>query len=717
MKHSFVRACARAVTALVVLLAAFVSFTVLPDGARHPAHADAASESQFVSLAPTPLLDTRDGTGTTSAGRVPAHGSVTFQVTGRAGIPATGVSAVALNLIALNPAKFGWFTLYPSDQPTTASTLTYAGGETVVGEDFTRLTSTGKVTVVNNSDGDVGIAIATDGYFRDAADVQNGNEYYPLASDYLYDTRPGLSTGVPARTTPVAAHSTVTFQVTGQAGIPATGVTAVAIGVGAMDHTSKGWLSVYPSDQADPNVSSVDFNPGETDQSFEVSRLTGTGMLTINNHGAGTVNISVTVRGYFKGAAEAGGAGYKPVPTEILVNTVTGVGTPGGSKDPIAPGASITLDASSRSGTDQRHVAAAALNINARQPTEHGGLSVYPAGTPDPGIASVAFDKNGETTNGFDLSIPGDDGKTTITNHSTGTIHIQVTVRGYALWSDTDLGGGPADDQACFDEVKRIVEDGAFNCVGNMLYYSKPQAPGQAAEAGGELQWMAHDLDSPDAPDVPVQDSAPITGDSTNDPFTDDAESDPLAAPADEVTSFRTNWDTWCEGRDGKTCKEHGRNWPYHAYLKANCTYGWKKGSRFEEWGRFDVMWDQKFHGAWNRYRMGVIWDSGLNFYVDSLRAFVRESKDGTDPTWGRLPETPNKSVDEQRWKFWVPSSPTEYKWVSEAVPYRNSGGRKPFHDDLDGSFWAKGYKIYMGKYHLYSFKTIRNGANYRARY
>ncbi len=55
----------------------------------------------LVPLSPARLLDTRNGTGA-SANPLGPLGTITLQVTGRGGVPGTGVSAVVLNLTAVN---------------------------------------------------------------------------------------------------------------------------------------------------------------------------------------------------------------------------------------------------------------------------------------------------------------------------------------------------------------------------------------------------------------------------------------------------------------------------------------------------------------------------------------------------------------------------------------------------------------------------------------
>ena len=81
------------------------------------------AEGTYYSTAPARLLDTRR-TGT----RAPlgAGSTTTIQVGGRAGVPASGVSAVVVNVTAVATTSAGYFTAYPSGKPRpTASTVNF----------------------------------------------------------------------------------------------------------------------------------------------------------------------------------------------------------------------------------------------------------------------------------------------------------------------------------------------------------------------------------------------------------------------------------------------------------------------------------------------------------------------------------------------------------------------------------------------------------------
>ncbi len=85
----------------------------------------------YVPLTPARVLDTRQPNAV-FAGKVPARGAIQLPVLGQGGIPATGVSAAAINLTVDQPGGPGFVTAYPcgAAQPL-ASNLNYGTGQVV----------------------------------------------------------------------------------------------------------------------------------------------------------------------------------------------------------------------------------------------------------------------------------------------------------------------------------------------------------------------------------------------------------------------------------------------------------------------------------------------------------------------------------------------------------------------------------------------------------
>ncbi len=99
-------------------------------------------------LDPARILDTRDGTGGV-AGALSPFAVTDVQVTGRGGVPASGVRAVILNATVTQPAAAGYLTVYPSGTATPlASDVNFAAGETRSNLVVVQVGANGKVGIV-----------------------------------------------------------------------------------------------------------------------------------------------------------------------------------------------------------------------------------------------------------------------------------------------------------------------------------------------------------------------------------------------------------------------------------------------------------------------------------------------------------------------------------------------------------------------------------------
>ncbi|MEO5876101.1 MAG: hypothetical protein ABIS86_17635 [Streptosporangiaceae bacterium] len=448
-----------------------------------PAVADASNDGQFAPLWQTPILDTRTGAGTDSgaAGQIPANSSITVQLIGRAGIPDWGVKAVSTTITVHTPAAAGWLAVYPSGESVNVSTAVYTAGETVTAADFTRITPTRRTTLFNHSSSPVHVSISTDGYFINADQPGGKTGYQPVQSSVLYDTR--TATGTPARTSPIPAHGAVTIDVNGLNGI-ASDAGAVALNVVAADQTQAGSLGIHPSD-APESSPVINFVTGEQDSAFTIAQMSGTGKLTIENNSNGTVNVSVSVRGYFNWSGSGGK--LQTVPTKVILQTMDGTGVAGGSTAQIPAGGSIIIDATGFTGQNPVDIDAVALAVNVRQPTNAGWVSVFAADQDDPWLSTVSFTPN-ESNVGFDNAIPSPSGRVKITNHSYGTVHLEVSARGYYIGGGgacARTGGGVTEaepeDLSC-DDGEYVEPDSGDDTGGGIVSVPEDSAGVEADE-------------------------------------------------------------------------------------------------------------------------------------------------------------------------------------------------------------------------------------------
>ncbi len=225
----------------------------------------------FQPITPARFLDTR-----TSSGPVAPNGTVSFQVGGANGLP-TAISAVAMNVTVTEAQSFGFVTAYPSGTPQpNASNLNYVQGQTVPNMVIVPVGADGKVTLYNKSIGTAQLIADVAGYYLTGAPTAAG-AFKALNPSRFLDTR--TSSG------PVAPDGTVSFQVGGVNGIPAT-VSAVAVNVTATETKSFGFVTAYASGTTRPNTSNLNYVQGQTVPNMVTIPVGADGKVTLYNRSA-----------------------------------------------------------------------------------------------------------------------------------------------------------------------------------------------------------------------------------------------------------------------------------------------------------------------------------------------------------------------------------------------------------------------------------------------
>lgn len=220
--------------------------------------------SQYVSISPFRLLDTRNGTGTGVVRQVGANSSITVQVAGAdaALVPNTGVTAIAANITVTKPHTNGFVTAYPSgDSLPNASNVNYGSGETVANMATIPVGSNGEIVIHNSSNGGVDVVIDVSGYFTDLVDAggsQPTNSYIPNAPVRGLDTRTwGFG--------PLKSYWYY-YELGGWA--VGSDVTSVVLNTTITNPKANGFLTLYPVNTRTfsdvPNSSNINFAPGQT---------------------------------------------------------------------------------------------------------------------------------------------------------------------------------------------------------------------------------------------------------------------------------------------------------------------------------------------------------------------------------------------------------------------------------------------------------------------
>ncbi|WP_329423026.1 hypothetical protein [Streptomyces sp. NBC_01268] len=363
-------------------------------------------------LTPTRLMDTRTGVGVRK-GKVGPDGTVTLQVAGNGGVPATGVGAVVLNVTATGPTAAGFVSVFPDGtQRTSASNLNFKAGQTIPNLVIVPVVN-GKVSFYNRA-GSVDLLADVAGYYVTDG---SGATYRPVTPTRLMDTRTGL--GVPKAK--VGAAGTVTLQVTGKAGVPSSGVTAVVLNVTATGPTAAGFVSVFPDGTQRTSASNLNFTAGTTIPNLVVVPVVN-GKVSFYNH-SGSVDLLADVSGYF--TTDGTGSAYKPIAPTRLMDTRSGLGVP---KAKVGPDGTVTLAVAGTAGIPATGVTAVVLNVTAVAPTAAGFVSVFPDGTVRTSASNLNFTAG--TTIPNLVVVPVVNGKVGFYNKA-GSVDLLADVAGY----------------------------------------------------------------------------------------------------------------------------------------------------------------------------------------------------------------------------------------------------------------------------------------------
>ncbi|MBM6401122.1 carboxypeptidase-like regulatory domain-containing protein [Phycicoccus sonneratiae] len=442
-----VKAPGRALRALVVVAALTVAQPALasaqPAGAPPSAEvvasptAATAEPAGYVPLSPARLLDTRS-TGATVDGVGKGGGSVkggsprSVQVTGRGGVPSSGVSAVVLNVTAVKPTVSTYITAYPDGEarPNT-SNLNVVKGSVTPNLVVTKPGSTGKVAFfVAEGASDVLADVA--GYFP------TGGSFVPLSPGRLLDTRATGSTidGQGKGGGALGSAGTRTVQVTGRHGIPTTGVDSVVLNVTGVKPTKGTYVTAWPAGATRPTTSNLNLLAGEVRPNLVVVKVGSGGAVSLFNN-AGSVDVLADVAGWIPT-----GTTFRSVtPARLLDTRTTGATVDGQGKGSGAVGAAKTVDVqvTGRYGIPATGVRSVVLNVTGVTPTSTTYVTGYPAGETRPNASNLNL-VTGEVRPNLVIAKVGAGGKVRLFNNA-GSTHLLADVAGYVVDGST---GTPA---------------------------------------------------------------------------------------------------------------------------------------------------------------------------------------------------------------------------------------------------------------------------------
>jgi hypothetical protein len=252
-------------------------------------YVDSSAGKGYQPISPVRLLDTRKGIGGPQVAVAPG-GTLALRIEGTAPFPASGVSAVVLNVTVTAPTGGGYITVYPgATTMPKASNLNYSPGETVPNLVVVAVGANGTVAFHNTSSGTVQLIADAEGYYGASAP----HAFIPADPRRLLDTRTAIgqesATGIPA-----APDSDVRWALDGS-GLD--GQAALVANVTVTRPQAGGYITAYPGGTTRPTASNLNFSAGETVPNLVM--VSADWDVSLYNASAGNTDLIVDLAGFF----------------------------------------------------------------------------------------------------------------------------------------------------------------------------------------------------------------------------------------------------------------------------------------------------------------------------------------------------------------------------------------------------------------------------------
>ncbi len=256
-----------------------------------------AAAGRLVPINPHRALDTRPSqqgpVPTAWVAHQPAAGeAVRVEVPGSAGVPATGVSALVVNVTATEPVGAGFLQALPTGTaPGGTSNVNYATGETAATHAIVPLGFDGTISVFTSNASHIVVDIM--GYITDgSAPVADPGRFVPITPGRYYDSRSAPSSIH-------AGGSTIAVTLAGAPFAVPAGAAAISMNLTSDQAVGSGYVTVYPSDGSFPLSSNLNFVAATPVANAGLVKLSAGGALNAFVNVA--THVIIDVNGYFTG--------------------------------------------------------------------------------------------------------------------------------------------------------------------------------------------------------------------------------------------------------------------------------------------------------------------------------------------------------------------------------------------------------------------------------
>jgi hypothetical protein len=367
----------------------------------------ASDGSAYTPIQPCRLADTRQNSGLQGVGHTLTAGqTLPVQVAGQCGVPDFNtwdnrtITAVVVNITAINPTAPGWLKAYGDGQtPPATSSVNFLAGQTIANEATiavgANITGWDGSIDITNLTGSTDVAVDVQGVYTSHI-RHDASSFYSLTPFRVLDTR--VNSGYPGQGATLSAGTQINFLPGTRTFLPwgtlvPNDATAVVLNVTATNTTAPGFLTLWAANGGQPLASNLNWpSAGTTIPNRVIVPIDPiTGMVTVFSN-VGT-DVVVDVNGYFatghhEDNAVWGKLYYPLVTSQRIVDTRASSGYQGGDQ-PLSAGAnrvfSVPVDSFGLGPHAPWDFTAVDINTTVTDATAPSFLTVWPNdGSPRP---------------------------------------------------------------------------------------------------------------------------------------------------------------------------------------------------------------------------------------------------------------------------------------------------------------------------------------------
>jgi YVTN family beta-propeller protein len=372
---------------------------------------------QFVALTPCRVVDTRNPNGPFGGPPISGGASRSFPLPqGSCNVPATA-AAYSLNVSVVPAHALGYLTMWPTGEPRPlVATLNSLDGRIKADAAIVPAGYQGAVSVYVTDTSQVIIDI--DGYFEPTSGSTLA--FYPLTPCRIADTRPGGSYPQGLGPPFLPGHTERDFPILNatSCNIPST-AQAYSLNFSVVPHGGLGYLTVWPTGQTRPLVSTLNDVPGTIIANAAIVPA-GTGG-DVSVYPSNDTDLIIDINGYFAPAGPGGLSLYPMAPCRVIDTRHVGSGQPFSGN--LTPPVDVVDSVCEPPATAKAYV----FNATVVPTGPLGYLTLWPDGTNKP-LVSTLNALDGSITNNMAI-VPSNNGK--VDAYASGITQLILDISSY----------------------------------------------------------------------------------------------------------------------------------------------------------------------------------------------------------------------------------------------------------------------------------------------